>query len=242
LRSPFFLSVLELKTSLSQSTGGFQKLLTAAAMSVSNHLGNTIVKNCWTNELRIMVHPTATYRRLATNVGERRRWLLIRRPLFVAFVFGSFVSLTVSGHLTLSLIFDGMIFWGFVPGLQALLLIAILLAVARDRMRISKAIDLFFMGHCPWLLWLLGVAGTCLFFPLKQIYLWPTKWGWVLPISLLGAWIWSNVTSFGFLRGALDLSMFRASVALVLYTVMLWGIIISYLLAVEGLQLHRLRL
>jgi hypothetical protein len=189
-----------------------------------------------------MVRPTSTYRRLATTVNDGGKWLLIRRPLFVAFVFGSFVSLTVSGHLTLSLIIDGVMFWGFIPLLQALLVMAILLAFARGRMRISKAIDLFFMGHCAWLLWLLAIAGICLFFPLKQIYLWPTKWGWVLPISLLGAWIWSNVTSFGFLRGALDLSVFRAAVVLLLYTVTLWGIIISYLLAVEGLQLHRLGL
>jgi hypothetical protein len=201
-----------------------------------------IVKSSWTNELHVMVHPTATYRRLAANVSDGGTWLLIRRPLFVAFVFGAFVSLTVSGRLTLSLIFDGMIFWGFIPLLQALLVMAILLAVARGRMRISKAIDLFFMGHGAWMLWLLGIAGICLFFPLKQIYLWPTKWGWVLPISLLGAWSWSNVTSFGFLRGALDLSVFRAAIVLLLYTVTFWGIIISYLLAVQGLQLHRLGL
>ena len=200
------------------------------------------MKSNWTNELHLMVHPTATYRRLATDVGEGGTWLLIRRPLFVAFVFGAFVSLTVSGRLTLLLILDGMIFWGFIPFLQALLVMAILLAVARRRMRISKAIDLFFMGHCAWLLWLLGIAGTCLFFPLQQIYLWPAKWGWVLPISLLGAWIWSNVTSFAFLRGALDLSVLRAAVVLFVYTVTLWGIIISYVLAVDGLQLHRLGL
>jgi hypothetical protein len=204
--------------------------------------GKKIVKSNWTNELHIMVHPTATYRRLATNISDDGAWLLIRRPLFVAFVFGSFVSLIVSGHLTLSLIFDGMIFWGFIPLLQALLVAAMWLAFARGRMRISKAIDLFFMGHCAWLVWLLGIAGTCLFFPLKQIYLWPTKWGWVLPISLLGAWIWSNITSFGFLRGALNLSVFRAVVVLLLYTLTLWGIIISYLLAVEGVQLHRIGL
>ena len=69
----------------------------------------------------MMVHPTATYRRLASNVSDGGTCVLIRRPLFVAFVFGSFVSLTVSGRLTLSLIFDGMIFWGFIPLLQALL-------------------------------------------------------------------------------------------------------------------------
>jgi hypothetical protein len=200
------------------------------------------VKSNWTDELHIMLRPTATYRRLATDAGDAGGWLSIRRPLFVAFVFGSFVSLTVAGRLTLPLILDGMIFWGFVPLLQALLVVAILFVAARGRMRISKAIDLFFMGHFAWLLWLLGIAGTCLFFPLQQIYLWPTKWGWVLPISLLGAWIWSNVTTFGFLRGALDLSVFRASVVLALYTLTLWGIIISYFLTVQGIQLHRIGL
>jgi hypothetical protein len=195
-----------------------------------------------TNELRVMVRPIATYRRLAMNVDDGGTWLLIRRPLFVAFVFGSFVSLTVSGHLTLPLILDGMIFWSFVPVLQALLVMALLLIFARGRMRTSKAIDLFFMGHCAWMLWLLGIAGTCLFFPLKQIYLWPTKWGWVLPLSLLGAWIWSNVTSFGFFRGALGLSMFRAGVVVAFYTLVFWGIIISYVLTVDALQLHRLGL
>jgi hypothetical protein len=204
--------------------------------------GKTILKTNWTDELHIMVHPTATYRRLAKEVGDGGAWLLIRRPLFVAFVFASFVSITVSGHLSLPLILDGMIFWSFIPVLQALLVMAILLAVARGRMRIPKAIDLFFMGHGAWLLWLLGIAGTCLFFPLQQIYFWPTKWGWLLPISLLGSWIWSNVTSFAFLRAALDLTVFRAAVVLLLYTATLWGIIISYLIAVQGIQLHRIGL
>jgi hypothetical protein len=224
---------------------GMNSRSSAETNRVSSRVSNSLQddrENRWTNELCLMVHPIATYRRLARNVADGGTWLLIRRPLFVAFVLGSFVSLTVSGRLTLALILDGMIFWGFVPVLQALLVTAMLLVAARGKMRISNAIDLFFMGHGPWLLWLLSIAGICLFFPLKQIYLWPTNWGWVLPLSLLGAWIWSNVTSFGFFRGALDLSIFRAAVVLVVYSVMLWATVISYLLAVEGLQLHRLGL
>ena len=189
-----------------------------------------------------MLRPTATYRWLEGRADDGGVWLLLRRPLFVALVVGSFTSFTVSGHLTLSLLLDGMLFWGFIPVLQALLISGIVFVSARGRIPLPKAIDLFFMGHGPWLLWLLGVAGTCLFFPLKQFYLWPTQWGWLLPISLLGAWVWSNMTSFGFLRGALNLSTLRASAALLIYTVMFWGIILSYLFAVESLQLHRLRL
>ena len=39
----------------------------------------------------------------------------------MALVVGSFISFTVSGSLTILLLFDGMLFWDFVPVLQALL-------------------------------------------------------------------------------------------------------------------------
>jgi hypothetical protein len=89
-------------------------------------------------------------------------------------------------------------------------------------------------------MWLLGVAATCLFFPVRQFYLWPVEWGWVLPLSLLGAFIWSSLTSFAFLRGALELSKLGASALLVLYTTIVWGIVISWLVLTETIPLHRI--
>lgn len=195
----------------------------------------------WSDEVRIMLHPMAAYRELARSSDNSQPWLLVRRPLFVVLVIGSFAAFTVAGQLTLPLLLDSMIFWSFGPLLQALLISGIVFVFARNRISIARAIDLFFMGHGPWLLWLLAVAGTCVFFPLKQFYLWPVEWGWILPVSLLGAWVWSNVTSFGFLKGALNFSTIRASAALLVYTIMLWGVILSYLFAVESFQLHRLR-
>jgi hypothetical protein len=188
-----------------------------------------------------MLHPSSAYRQLVTESDDGGMWLILRRPLFVALVVGSFTSITVSGHLTVSVFLDGMIFWGFIPILQGLLIAGIVVTFGHRRIPTSKAIDFFFMGHGPWLLWLLGIAGTCLFFPLKQFYLWPTEWGWALPISLLGVWAWSNVTSFAFLRIVLKLSRLGASLALLLYTVLFWGIIVSYYLATESVPLHRLR-
>lgn len=164
------------------------------------------------------------------------------RPLFAAFILGAFISFTVSGYLTVPLILEGLIFWSVIPILQALLVTGIVVFFARGAMTVPKAIDLFFMGLGPWLLWLLAISGSCLFFPIKQIYLWPTEWGWILPISLLAVWAWSNVTSFAFLKRALNLPTKQAVTSLLIYTVMLWGTIVSYLFAVETLQLHRLGL
>jgi hypothetical protein len=187
-----------------------------------------------------MLHPLATYRELTREAANRGRRLLFRRPLFAAFILGTFISITVSGRLSALLILDGLVFWSFIPILQGLLVAGIVQLFARGRMPISSAIDLFFMGHGPFLLWMLAICGTCLFFPLKQVYLWPTESGWIMPLSLLGTWLWSNVTSFAFFKAALNLTAFRAIALLVLYTVMLWGVIVSYLFAVESLQLHRL--
>ena len=197
--------------------------------------------NDWSDEVRIMFHPLVTYRQLATQADNGGFRLLLQRLVLVALVFGAFVSFTASGRLTIPLLFEGAFFWSFVPILQMLIMAGIVLAFARGRIFIPRALDLFFMGYGPFLLWMLGIAGTCLFLPLKQIYFWPTETGWIMPVSLLGIWLWSNVISFAFLRGALSLTALKAGAALLLYTLMFWGIILSYLFAVESLQLHRLK-
>lgn len=198
--------------------------------------------NIWSDEARVMLHPFRTYHQLASQPNDRGLWLLLRQALFVAFFLGTFISFTVSGRLTLPLILEGVIFWSFIPILQALLVAGIVVVFARHQMSVSKAINLFFKGHGPFLLWTLAISGGCLFFPIKQIYLWPVEWGWILPVTLLGVWLWSNVTTFGFLKGALNLKTSKAAALLLVYTAMLWGTILSYLFAVETLQLHRLPL
>jgi len=199
----------------------------------------------WSNEVEVMLRPTRTYRRLAEEVDAKAVsttvvWHAIRRPLFAAFMIGAFTSLTTSGQLNAFLVLDGMLFWSFVPLLQLLIMACLVLVFARRRLPAAKAIDLFFIGHGPWFLWLLAIAGSCLFIPTKQIFLWPVMSGWLMPISLLGVWAWSNVTTFGFLRGALNLTFARAATALLVYVFLLIGIISSYFFAVESLQLHRL--
>lgn len=198
------------------------------------------MRSYWSDELRIMLRPVWTYRQLSKTADDSGLWVMIRRPLFVALVVGSFVSITVSGRLTISLLLDGMVFWSFLPILQGILMSGIVAMFGRRRIPTSKALDLFFMGHGPWLMWLLAIAATCLFFPVKQIYFWPVQWGWVLPVSFVGAGIWSSVTSFTFLRGVLELSKPRATALLVVYTLLFWGIVIASLVVTESIPLHRI--
>ena len=189
-----------------------------------------------------MFRPVMIYRRLAMQPDYGGFRLLLQRPVLVAFAFGTFVSFTVAGRLTLPLILESAFSWSFVPILQMTLIGGIVKVFAPGRISIAKAVDLFFMGYGPCWFWMLLIAGFCLFLPLRQIYLWPTQTGWIMPVSLLGTWLWSNILSFAFLRGALGLTALKAGAALMLYTILFWGIILSYLFAVETLQLHRLKL
>ena len=216
-------------------------LLRRSAASIRLKVRATIMMNYWSDEVRIMLHPLKTYRHLAGRADDSGFRLSLRRPLLVVLVLSAFVSFTASGRLTLPLLLEGAIFWGFVPVLQTLLMVGIVVAFARGQTPMPKAIDLFFMGYGPCLLWMLAVVGSCLFFPSRQIYLWPHEFGWILPVSLIGAWLWSNVISVAFLRGALNLTALRAALALLLYTVIFWGVLLYYLFAVWGLQLSRLR-
>lgn len=196
--------------------------------------------NTWSDEVRIMFHPLVTYGQLAAEPYKKGFRSLLQRLVLVALAFGAFVSFTVSGRLTIPLLFDGAYFWSFVPILQTLIMAGIVLTFGRGRISTSRALDLFLMGYGPLLLWMLGIGGTCLFLPLKRNYLLSSQAGWIIAVSLLGIWLWSNVISFAFLNNALSFTTLKAGGALMLYTVMFWGIILTYLFAMEILQLHRL--
>ena len=140
----------------------------------------------WSNEVKVMFRPTRTYRRLveevqATDVNTSALWRAIRRPLFAAFLIGAFTSLTTSGQLNAFLVLDGMLFWSFVPLLQLSIMTGLVLVFTPRRLPTASAIDLFFIGHGRWFLWLLAIAGSCLFIPAKQIFLWPVMSGWLMP-------------------------------------------------------------
>lgn len=195
----------------------------------------------WSDEIRVMFHPLLRYRELALEPDKAAFRLLFCRPILIAFAFGIFVSFSVAGRLTIPLLFEGALFWSFVPFLQIVLVAGITLILARDAISVPKAVDLFFLGYGPCFLWMLGITGSCLFMPLRQIYLWPMETGWIMPVSLVGVFLWSNVTSFAFLRGALGLAPLKAGLAFLLYGVIFWGVIVFYLFGTDTLQLHRLK-
>lgn len=177
-----------------------------------------------------MVRPFRTYRELALDRPPPTAWVLIHRPLWWLLFIASFVSLTAAGRLVLPHIVSAMIAWAFVPLFQ----IAWVGIVARrfaPRHALPSAVDLFYVGQGPWLLFLFFLAAVCLFVP--------DVWGafqWLLGSGVLfiaGAVtaLWSIVLTHAFFRSGLGVSRPRAFAATGAYYTAFASTIVLYYLA-----------
>ena len=133
----------------------------------------------WSPDVRLTFRPSETYQDLAQQSDVSSKWTFARRPLFVALFLACIVSLLASQRLTLRLVVTGTLNMSFIPLVE----IVGLRAVWRREsgFSFSRAVDLFLMGHGPWILWLLAYASIWAlaspdhaFFWTAPRYLWPS--------------------------------------------------------------------
>jgi hypothetical protein len=172
------------------------------------------------DEMRVMVGPMGTYRRLLGGALADRWWMVLRRPALMALIIGGFITLSNGGELFPTLLLGTAVAWGWVPLLQ-LLLAAPLIALARRRVvRLAPALDLFFVNHGPWSLWMLAVTLVMMGrLPHGLVSLHQ-----VLPILVSAAVpaLWTCGIIFAFCRTVLGLSAWRAVGWTVLYQALIW--------------------
>jgi hypothetical protein len=172
-----------------------------------------------------MVRPSATFGSAAGAAARVDWWTAWRRPIFVAFVLGCMVSLLTSGTLTLRLVASATSYWAAVPAIEVLAF-AVVMAIGRHRRRVPlpAAIDLFFAGHGPWTLLLLGLGASLSFLP--------PNLGWML---LLRLWVWATLAilawsayiDFCFFRNGLGQSSPAAVRDVLLLRVLTWTAIVA---------------
>lgn len=165
--------------------------------------------------------------------------MLIRRPLASACFIGAFVSFAVTGRLVAPIIADGMLWWSFIPVLQAGYIALTLMVFGRGPMTFVRAIDLFFVGQGPLFLWLLTISTITAIAPDVFVARLLSHGSPFLIGSAVVTLAWVNSTTFGFLRGAVGLPAARAAFATVTYSAALWGTLASYLFAVDLLPYYR---
>lgn len=192
----------------------------------------------WSDDARVMTRPFRTYAELGAAPDDRPARALAVRVAGLLLVLGCFVSLTAAGRLVAFHVASTMIFWSFVPAVQAAVfaLVLRLLDPPRARTALVPSLTLYFTGHGPWLVFLMLVAGVCLFAPDVYRTMMVLLTRGVLPGAMLGTIVWSMVLTFACFRAGLGFSRGRAAGATALFYAGFTVTIVGYYLSMNQIQ------
>lgn len=190
----------------------------------------------WSDEARVMVRPFRAYADLAAAGDDRAVTTAAARALFFLFVCGAFVSLITAGRLVAFHVVSTMVFWSFIPVVQAAVFLVTLRLVVPEKPRDASSLALYFAGHGPWMLFFVLIAGACLFAPdVSRTLTWMLQKG-ILPLLFLGTIVWSAVLTYACFRAALALPRARAARATAVFYAAFTVVIIGYYLAMNEIQ------
>lgn len=191
-----------------------------------------------TEEFRLMFRPRATYR-AGRHVAVVRApwWLVLRRPLLMLGAIAAFVSFTSAGRLVALQMLLTMVAWGFLPLFQLGVIAAVVTLFVRNTgLPRSRMIDLYFVGHGPWYLFLLIIVGICLLAPSVYEAISGLLRVGVLPALLLLTLGWGVALTYAFFRHACGVSRGRASLLSAGTTLTNFALILGYYLVTYQLQ------
>jgi len=157
-------------------------------------------------------------------------WIAVRRPMAVALGIGCAASLMAHGTVTPRLALPAALYWSFVPLLE----IAGLALVLRKEFS-AEAIDDFFAGHGPWLLWLAAFATLWAFVPGPVAYArtgFPHVW---YGLAMVAA-AWSAWLDFAFFQRVARRSRIGAARDVLVQRLVCWPIGMIIFVAPAGWQ------
>jgi hypothetical protein len=194
------------------------------------------VTSLWSDQARVLLHPFRGYEALAAEDAEPRR-AIFERLFVLMLALGAFVSFTAAGRLVPLHVVSPTIAWAYVPLLQ-LAAIAIVRARFVRGERVGRVYALYLAGHGGWMLFLLSLAGVCLFAPdAPAALLWLLRTG-IVPIVALLNFVWGIVLTFALFRRGLGLSRGTARAATSTFYAIYAGSIVSWFFFTG--QLHTL--
>jgi hypothetical protein len=102
-----------------------------------------------------MLRPAHAYAALADD-ARSGLWLVLRRPLFLALIQGITISMVATHSVAAASVLAIALCWTLALAVQMLAAAALVASAPQRRVSTARAIDLLFMGHAPWTLWLLA--------------------------------------------------------------------------------------
>lgn len=138
-----------------------------------------------TPELDVLVSPVRAYREHVRRAAPAGLAAALERPLLVALVQGVAISMAATQSVAAPLVASVTAYWSIAVLVQFVAaLVLIRPAFARGSVPVTQALDLFFLGHAPWSLWLLFSAGVMAFAPSAWWLRWIALAGMIVPAVL----------------------------------------------------------
>ena len=122
----------------------------------------------------------------------------LKRPLLVAIILGTTVCIYALHRVTLGLAVSAVLTWSFAVAVQVLAAAVLIASSRRRTLGLSPAIDLLFMGHGPWSLWLLTAAAWAAWLPR------PAKMDFIVVATAVVPTAWTALIVFFFCRAVLN--------------------------------------
>lgn len=167
-------------------------------------------------EMQVLIDPVGAYRR-AMAEPSTAGWA-VSRLLLISCALGAAISAMCTGLITPALFLGGAACWAFVPIIQALT--GLVLVVGAPAVPWRRGLGLLFLGHAPWTLWLLTFAVITLAgFPLGLLTLVLTA---LVPLAA------TVRTLDAFCREVLQLSPSASRRRVLVHQAITWTIVLAY--------------
>jgi hypothetical protein len=177
-------------------------------------------------ELQLALAPGRVYRQLVESGDAGPAGLLgavafsaLTLGLMIAFAAVRWVSVEVAATTTAS--------FSFVLALQAVAAAGVILTAGRRQVGLWRAFELFFRGHAPWTLWMLGVGAAAIAgrgaFQIDAVAL-----------SVVAPAAWTTIMVAAFSRTVLGASRAEAWARALAHQAVIWAFGLSYIAWAAG--------
>jgi hypothetical protein len=109
----------------------------------------------FSTELYLALRPERVYRQLVAHDRDVTFWQVLVRPATVVLAMGIVIPMMAVHHVSLRLTATAAIPWSVAVAIEFLAAACVIASSSSRRVRMARAIDLWFAGHFPYSLWLL---------------------------------------------------------------------------------------
>ena len=182
-------------------------------------------------DLRLALAPLDTYRQLTAAPSKGSWSRALERPALVAVIIGTAFTLSAAERAPAGLVAMGILCWSFVPALQ-LLVGALVSGMAPTRsISMARSIELLFIAHLPWSLWVLVMTGMTVFTEIPQ----PLA---AQILSLLIPGVWTSAIVSAFCRIGLNCTTRHARRLTLVHQALTFTLFFGYILMFSGVLIR----